>query len=198
MSEKTEGSANSYPLVGPVVISEIMYNPSWPEAGSYTNEQYEYIELCNISDAPVTLCDVNNVPWKFTEGIDFTFPSNVPVTIPTGGYLLIVRHVEAFTWRYPEVSADKILGPYDGKLNNAGDRVELGMPGDVDAFGELQYIRVDRVEYSDGLHPEDCPGNVDLWPVEADGGGESLTRVVLSEYGNDPVNWIADTPSPAE
>jgi len=201
MSEKTEGSANSYPLVGPVVISEIMYNPSWPDwpmYGSYTNDQYEYIELYNISDAPVTLCDVNNVPWKFTEGIDFTFPSNVPVTIPTGGYLLIVRHVEAFTWRYPEVSADKILGPYDGKLNNAGDRVELGMPGDLDAFGKLQYIRVDRVEYSDGLHPEDCPGNVDLWPVEADGGGESLTRVVLSEYGNDPVNWIADTPSPAE
>ena len=198
MSEKTERAANSYPLVGPVVISEIMYNPSWPQAGSYTNDQYEYVELCNISDYPVTLCDVNGVPWKFTEGIDFTFPSDIPVTIPSGSYVLIVRHLDAFTWRYPGVPADKIIGSYDGKLSNSGERVELSMPGDVDAFGDRQYIRVDRVEYSDGSHPGDCPDDIDLWPVEADGYGKSLTRIVLSEYGNDPVNWIAAEPTLAE
>jgi len=54
------------------------------------------------------------------------------------------------------------------------------------------------VNYSDGSHPEDCPGGIDLWPAEADGLGKSLSRRVLSDYGNDPDNWTASTPSPGE
>jgi hypothetical protein len=102
MSENTPGFANAYPKVGPIVINEIMYNPSWPEGGSYTNDQYEYVELHNISASPVTLYrDDKALPWKFTDGIDFTFPADVPVTIPAGGYLLVVKDPEAFSWRYP-------------------------------------------------------------------------------------------------
>jgi len=197
MSEDTPGSANAYPKVGPIVISEIMYNPDWPVGGSYTNDQYEYVELHNISDEPVTLYDYDKAqPWKFTDGIDFTFPDDVPVTIPAGGYLLVVKEPEAFVWRYPAVPVEKILGPYNGKLNNAGERLELSMPGDIDEFGTRYYIRVDRINYSDGSHPEDCPGGVDLWPREADGGGKSLTRKRGTDYGNDPDNWTAASPSP--
>jgi hypothetical protein len=197
MSENTPGSANAYPKVGLIVINEIMYNPSWLVSGSYTNDQYEYIELHNISAEPVTLYDYDKAqPWKFTDGIDFTFPEEQPVTIPVGGYLLVVKEPEAFAWRYPAVPVEKILGPYSGSLNNAGERLELSMPGDVDEFGTRYYIRVDRVSYSDGFHPEDCPGGVDLWPRERDGGGKSLTRNVSSDYGNDPDNWIASAPSP--
>ena len=72
-------------------------------------------------------------------------------------------------------------------MSNAGERLELSMVGD---------IRVDRVNFSDGSHPENCPGGVDLWPVEADGAGSSLTREVPSDYGNDPDNWNASSPSP--
>ncbi|GAH75931.1 unnamed protein product, partial [marine sediment metagenome] len=102
---------------------------------------------------------------------------------------------------YPSVPLppERILGPYDGRLNNAGERVEISMPGDVDASGTRYYIRVDRVNYSDGSHPEDCPGGVDRWPTEADGNGEygeSLTRKVPADYGNDPDNWKAASPSP--
>jgi hypothetical protein len=61
-----------------------------------------------------------------------------------------------------------------------------------------QYIRVDRVNYSDGSHPENCPGGIDLWPVEADGNGMALKRKVLTDYGDDPENWIAAVPSPGE
>ncbi|MGD2095786.1 MAG: hypothetical protein PVH77_12335, partial [Phycisphaerales bacterium] len=78
-------------------------------------------------------------------------------------------------------------GPYNGNLSNAGERLELSNRNDV---------RVDRISFSDGSHPEDCPGGVDLWPVEADGAGQSLSRQVPSEYGNDPDNWIASVPSP--
>jgi hypothetical protein len=72
------------------------------------------------------------------------------------------------------------------------------MPGDVDEFGTRYYIRIDRLNYSDGSHPEDCPGGVDLWPAEADGGGMSLSRRVSSAYGNDVANWKAGTASPGQ
>ncbi|MBN2312870.1 MAG: lamin tail domain-containing protein [Sedimentisphaerales bacterium] len=197
MEISTPGSENAYPLVGPIVISEIMYNPDWPDNGSFTNDQYEYVELHNISAESVTLYDFDNgVPWAFTRGIDFTFPTDVPVTIPAGGYLLVVKYPEAFLWRYPGVPDEKVLGPYDGKLGDAGESLELSMPGDVDDEGEPYYIRIDRINYSDGSHPEDCPGHVDLWPTEPDGADLSLIRKVFADYGNDPDNWMAATPSP--
>jgi hypothetical protein len=197
MESPTPGSENAYPMVGPIVISEIMYNPDWPEGGSYTNEQYEYIELHNISAEPVTLYDYDRqAPWKFTSGVDFTFPVDLPVTIPAGGFLLVVRHLEAFSWRHTRVRADMILGPYEGKLSNAGESLELSMPGDVDQNGQRRYVRIDRIIYSDGSHPENCPGSVDFWPTGPDGSGQSLTRRILTDYGNDPANWQAALPLP--
>ena len=199
MGQNTPGSANAYPKVGPIVISEIMYNPNWPFGSSYTNDQYEYIELCNITAEPVTLYDYETgEPWKFTSGVDFLFPADAPVTIPAGGRLLVVDKPAAFTLRYPAVPTEIILGPYNGKLSNSGESLELSMPGDVNVSGERQYIRIDRVNYSDGSHPENCPGGIDLWPIEPDGFGLSLSRRVLSEYGNDPDNWITSIPSPGE
>ena len=197
MEEDTPGLANSYPKVGPIVISEIMYNPDWPDGGSYTNEQYEYIELHNISSGPVTLFDYGTgEPWKFTDGIEFTFPVYAPVTIPAGGHILVVKSPAAFSWCYPAVPAGIIFGPYDGNLINAGESLELSMPGDMDRDNQRYYIRVDRVVYSDGSHPENCPGGVDLWPVEADGNGMALTRKVPTDYGNDPESWLAGSASP--
>jgi hypothetical protein len=197
MEENTPGSANSYPKIGPIVISEIMYNPDWPDGGPYTNDQYEYIELQNISAEPVKLYrDDKAEPWKFTDGIDYTFPADSPVTIPAGGYILVVKKPEACSWRYPDIPTDIIFGPYEGNLNNAGESIELGMPGDFDIEGTLHYIRIDRVNYSDGSHPENCPSDIDLWPVDPDGYGQSLARKVSTDYGNDPENWIASLPSP--
>jgi len=125
------------------------------------------------------------------------------VTIPAGGYLLVVKDLSVFTWRYPAVPAEKIVGPYDGQLSNSGlsgsggdERVELSMPGNIDRYGRRHYIVIDRVNYSDGSHPDNCPGGVDLWPVEADGSGKSLTRTIPANYGNDPNNWEAQDPSP--
>jgi hypothetical protein len=199
MDSNTPGSVNDNPKVGPIVINEIMYHPDWPEGGVYNNDDYEYIELYNITGQPVTLYDfVEDEPWKFTDGIEFTCPNSLPVAIPGGGYLLVVKNPAAFAWRYPSVPLppERILGPYDGRLRNSGERVELSKPGDVDELGIRHYIRVDRVNYSDGWHPEDCPGGVDLWPKEADGGGKSLSRKVSTDYGNDVINWDANEPSP--
>ena len=199
LSEPTEGSANAYPKVGPVVISEIMYNPDWPVGGSYTDEQYEYIKLTNISSSPVVLYDdMTSLSWKITGGIEFTFPQDLPVVMGAGTSLYVARYPGAFSWRYPDIPSGQIYGPYEGALSNAGDSIELSMPGEVDGLGGGYYIRIDRVNYSDGSHPEDNPGGVDLWPAQADGVGYSLVRKELSDYGNDPDNWLAATPSPAD
>ncbi len=194
LDSNTPGWGNADPKVGPIVINEIMYNPVSGD------QDQEYIELHNISSSAVTLYDSGEgLPWKFTDGVDYTFPDYPRLTIPAGGYVLIVRDVTAYMNEYgsPPFGVT-LLGPYDGGLNNGGEKLELSMPGDVDEYGTRYYIRADRVNYSDGSHHEDVPGGVDLWPVEADGGGKSLTRAVPADYGNDPANWTAEDPSPGE
>ncbi len=182
MSQNTPGAVNAYPKVGPIVISKIMYNPA--AGGSYDNDEYEYVELCNITASPVTLQVYDallgvDVPWKFTNGIDYTFP--LGSTIPAGGRVVIAKNLAAYAERY-ESSAD--FGPYEGKLDNGGEKLDLSMPGDEE-LGVRYYIRVDRVSYSDGSHPV----GEDPWPVEADGGGYSLDRINDVLYGNDVSNW---------
>ncbi len=136
-------------------------------------------------------------PWKFTDGIDYLFSDSPPVTIPAYGYLILVKDVVAFITRYGSMPLGvQVVDGYSGFLSNSGERLQMGMPGDIDGLGMRQYIRIDRVTYSDGLHPEDVPGGVDLWPTEADGLGKSLSRKVSADYGNDVANWQAATPSP--
>jgi hypothetical protein len=185
MDSNTPGSANAYPKVGPIVINEIMYNP---QSG---NQNEEYIELYNITASAVILHDfVANEPWKFTDGIDFTFPASPShITIDAGDYLLVVKDVTAFTAKYGSMPPGvQVLGPYDGQLSNGGEKVEISKPGDVDGQGERQYIRIDRVNYDDE----------GLWPIEPDGGGSSLTRTDPNLYGNDVANWQAALPSPGQ
>ena len=195
MGHQTEGYGNAYPKVGPVIISEIMYNPASGD------ERQEFIELHNVGATNVALYDSNEgLPWKFTDGIDYTFPDYPGFTIVAGGYVMIVKDVTSYIGEYgmPPFGVT-LLGPYDGRLSNAGEKLELSMPGDMDEYGTQRfYIRADRVNYSDGSHHGDAPGGVDSWPMEADGGGMSLTRNVMSLYGNDPNNWTAATPSPGE
>lgn len=194
MDSNTPGWANSYPKVGPIVISEIMYNPASDD------QDQEYIELYNITAGAVTLYDsAEHLPWKFTDGIDYTFPGGPGFTIPAGGYAVMAKDLTAYMAEYgsPPFGVS-LLGPYTGSLSNSGEKLELSMPGDVDEYGTRYYIRIDRINYSDGSHDSDVPGGVDLWPVEADGGGKSLTRKVPANYGNDPDNWTAEDPSPGQ
>ena len=203
MSENTRGYGNTYPKVGPVIINEIMYNP--PSGGSYDNDEYEYIELYNISAGTINLQDWDSeqgifVPWKFTDGVDYTFP--LGTSISSGDKIVVVKNPVAFSERYPSVPESKIFGPFvDSQLSNGGEKVELGKPGD-EVDGIRYYIRVDRVNYSDGSHPEDFPSGVDPWPASADGAGDSLNQktptLENNNYSNDVINWQAGTPSPAE
>jgi hypothetical protein len=199
MSTNTPDDDNAYPKVGPIVISEIMYHPRDPNMGSpYTDDDnFEYVELHNIDPCSVTLQEYDNeleinVGWRFTdedESIDFVFP--LGTTIPPGGYLLLVKNEDAFNYRYTAPGGVEILEWGDGKCNNGGEKINLQMPGDM-VTGQRYYIRVDRVNYSDGSHP---PGE-DPWPTGPDGTGQSLHRLIDSDYGNDVANWQGAWPAP--
>src|SRR5207248_9211343 len=84
------GAPNPYPLVGPIVINEIMYQPPSPD-GIEDNTVDEYIELLNLTSNSVALFDpaAPTNTWKFKGGVDYTFPQNV--TLPPGGFVLVVN-----------------------------------------------------------------------------------------------------------
>ena len=192
MSEPTPGALNAYPLVGPIIINEIMYRP----AG---DDDAEYVELLNISDGSVTLFDFASYePWRFTDGsgIDFAFPSNIPVTLESGQHLLLVRDLSEVQQAFNLPAGAMILSWDSGKLSNSGETLQLLKPGDVDELGNRYWIEADRVNYSDGSHSDDFEDGLDLWPPEADGQGFSLNRLSARRYGNDPGNWQATIPTP--
>lgn len=191
MSHITPGYANAYPLVGPVVINEIMYHPS-------EDSNAQYVELLNISNYAVRLFHASSMtPWRFVSdsGIDFHFPMDVPVTMEAGEHILLAKNLSSaqhyvipeearvFTWDFGELSQD-------------GETLQLLRPGDVDRRGTRHWIEVDRIQYSNGGQEEEFPDGIDPWPCEASGSGFSLNRIFPSRYGNDPNNWHATIPTP--
>ncbi|MBN2139043.1 MAG: lamin tail domain-containing protein [Sedimentisphaerales bacterium] len=194
MDHITPGDKNAYPKVGPVVITEMMYNPVSGD------QKLEYIELYNTSSTVgATLYDSNEgLPWRFTNGIDFKFPGYPGFTMAPESYIIIAKDIGAYLAEYGfPPSGVMLLGPYEGSLSNSGEDVDLSRPGDLNELGQRNWIRVERVGYSDGYHPGGEPGDIDQWPTEPDGGGASLSRIWLDLYANDPNNWAAsDPPTP--
>ena len=179
-AEPSPGEINSAPLVGPIVISEIMYRPD-------VDGDAEYLELLNTSDSAVVFYDeLKDAGWSITAGVTYEFPTTNPITLSPGERLLLVRDIAAFSAQFNVPEGTQILQWTEGGLNNSGEGLELSRPGDVDELGQRQWVRIDRVNYGDDT----------LWPVEADGEGMSLTRADERAYGNDVANWLAATPTP--
>ncbi|MCH8921847.1 MAG: lamin tail domain-containing protein, partial [Planctomycetes bacterium] len=168
LENATFGDLNSPPLVGPVVIHEVMYNPG-PGGGS------EFVELLNISDEAVMLAG-----WHFS-AITYTFDD---VMIPPGELVVVVPLTpEEFRATHNVPAEARLFGPYFGGLSNAGESLRLNKPGKPE--GEIiPSIMVDRVSYDDKLP----------WPVEADGTGVALQRITPDGYGNEPTNWTITLP----
>ncbi len=194
MSTPTLGQANSAPRVGPVIISEIMYHPE-------TGEE-EFVELHNISNSQLTLMASDFTPplhtntWKLVGGIEFAFPIGTGVN--PNGRLLVVNFnpydaiaLAAFRAHYNIPPNTPIYGPFNGKLDNAGESLSLLAPKfnppNSSITNGAAYVRVDHVEFADAAP----------WPSgEVDGGGLSLQRKSGSLYGNEPLNWVASAPTP--
>ncbi len=198
------GAANASPLIGPLVISEIMAYPPLLISGtnSVDDVQTEYVELFNISAGNYALYDVNfpTNTWKVGGGIQYTFPTGQ--RLASGASLLLVNFnpdtdaaaLAAFRARYPNLPAStKLYGPYSGKLGNNSDVIELYKPDPVQLpphpdAGFVPYVLVERVAYETAVP----------WPTAAAGTGQSLHRANPRLFGNDPANWRAASPTPGQ
>lgn len=172
LSARTPNAANAPPQIGPVIFSEVMYNPA-------TNE-LEFIELYNDSANPVPFFDplFPTNTWRFTDGIDFVFPQNV--ILPGRGRILVTEtNPVIFRARYAVPDEVQIFGPYTGGLNNAGEAVRLRSPGTPEPDGFVPYYHVDRITYDD----------IAPWPEDADGLGPALEKISPDVYSNDPASW---------
>jgi hypothetical protein len=139
-----------------VVFNEINYHPS------ENNHALEFIELYNQNSVNVDLTG-----WKLTGGIDYSFPEN---TIIEGrSYLVIALEPETIK----EASdLENILGPYQGRLDNAGETVRLR--------NNNERI-MDEITYND-KYP---------WPVSADGSGATLSKLLPMTSSSPPQNWTS-------
>jgi len=182
MKTATPGAANSGPRVGPVVISEIMYHPT-------IDGDAEYIELLNISPTGVTLYDaLKGKAWRISDGIEYEFPTSPPITIAPGERIILTKSLARFNAVFGAsvLPGTRTFEWITGGLSNGGETLQLDRPGAVDALNVVQYIREDRVNFSDSLP----------WPTSPDGTGPSLTKTSEKDYGNDYLNWLALPASP--
>ncbi len=194
----TLGAANAGPWVSPVVFSEIMYHPPdvWTNGAFWDAPEHEYLELVNHRDQAVPLFDpaapINT--WKVRGAVEFTLPENI--VLAPGERLVLVSfdpqaepaRANEFRERYGALPTLRLLGPWQGKLDNSGESLELIQPVALgtDAESPTAELVVDRVEYRD-RHP---------WPAGADGFGPALQRRPESAYGNAPASWGAAVPTP--
>ncbi|AQT69809.1 CotH protein [Anaerohalosphaera lusitana] len=182
-SSLTPGAANDGPLIPEVVITEIYYKPP-------SGADYEFVELYNRSGSAVTLETeaktetspgvffTEDIPWRL-EGTGYEFPAGV--TIPPYSYIIVARNPANYS-----SALCPVYGPYDGKLDNGGEEIEIQIPGDQE-YGKARYwMPIEKIDY------DDAPP----WPTSADGGGHSLHRQNFDTYGRDHSNWEAASPSP--
>jgi len=122
-------------------ITELQYHPSDPTAAEaaalagVTADDFEYVELLNLSFFPLPMTGA----W-FSQGIGYTFPA---MSFNGAQRVIIAKNPAAFALRYPSF-AGTVLGPYEGLLDNAGERLELN-----DACGETLF----SFEYKDDWYP---------------------------------------------
>jgi hypothetical protein len=131
-----------------VVFNEIHYHP--------VGGTGEWIELRNQ-----LAVDIDVSGWSLADGVSFTFPKGT--IIPAGGYLVIAES--------PEVVAGA-LGPWSGKLDNAGETIELRNNN-----GRL----MDSLTY----------GNQGDWPLVANGLGFTLAKAAASRPSGQSTSWAA-------
>ena len=140
---------------GAVVINEVHHDPD------VKIELVEFIELHNTGDQPVELGG-----WTLENAVQFTFPADS--SIPAKGYTVVAHQPAQFEAKF----GIEALGPWIGKLNNDGERIELRA-----LDGQL----VDRIRYRLGFP----------WPIVGDTPGYSIELIHPDLDNNDGHNWKA-------
>ncbi len=123
-----------------VVFNEIHYHSSLQEPAR------EWVEVQNLMSVRMDLSR-----WRLAGGVTFSFPEGT--VIPGGGHLVVALQPEALR----SIGVSNVVGPFQGRLSNGGERLELRNNNDR---------LMDAVDYG-----VDRP-----WPVTPDGLGPSLAK----------------------
>jgi len=192
LSALTLGTNNARPIIGPVVISEIMFQPAPLASGE--NYEAEFIELQNVTatNLPLYSADHPTNTWRLGNAVTYGLPGNV--SLPPDGRLLVVPFdpvanpvaLGNFRALFGIDTNVPIFGPWLGRLNNDGETLELEYPDNPEPDGSVPWVRAEKVAFG-----PDAP-----WPVSAAGTGKSLQRATLLAYANDPANWFVGEPTP--
>jgi hypothetical protein len=172
-SKLTLGEPNALPLVAPVVISSIAYNPA---------QGPEYLVLTSTSAETAPLYDplFPTNTWRIggigDNGDDYSLP--IQTVLQPGESLVLTSDPGAFAAAFPALAL-RVIGPFQGKLDNDGERIELRAPQPPESDGrETAYAVMDAVEY----------GVTAPWPAAGEN-GQVLVRKDLLQFGDDPANW---------
>ncbi len=150
-----------------LTITEVNYHPhaallEFAEL-DLDDEEFEFIELANTSDVPISLFGVH-----FTDGVQYEFGNDL---LDPGAQLVVVRNSAAFRSRYG--SEPHLAGEFtSGGLANDGETIALAA-----ADGTL----IARLTYNDR----------GAWPGRADGVGATLERIDPASPIDDPGSWRA-------
>ena len=188
------GSANGPSRFQQLAITEINYAPAAPgtEAQQIHPElqatDLEFIEVTSLDNQPTSLAD-----WRLRGGVEYDFGDQQQLA--AGESLLVVSFdpalqanaavLEAFKAEYGGLPTATIVGPFQGRLSNQFDLIQLAVRDDQNS-GPVGVLE-DTAYYE----------NVSPWPwpsVVADS-GESLQRNV-SSWGALPNAWEAAIPTP--
>ncbi|HWN96235.1 MAG TPA: lamin tail domain-containing protein, partial [Methylomirabilota bacterium] len=168
----TPGTTNAPYLVNDIVINEIMYGPISEE------DDDEYVELHNKGTNAV---DIGG--WRFTRGIDLTFPPNT--IIQPNGYVVAAKNSAHLISHHANLSSANTFGNFDGTLSRDGERLALAKPDyDFITNGNLittnvSYIVVAEVTYGTGGR----------WGQWANQGGSSLELIDPRANPRLAYNW---------
>jgi hypothetical protein len=152
-------------------ISEINYNPgaSSPAeitAGYVNNDDFEFIELANISTKRIDLRGVRLETVNaggVDQGVEFDFSTSGVQLLEPGQRILVVEDLDAFLYRHGSRSV--VAGQWTGGLDNGSEMIRLTANGQV----------IHEFSYSDEWHPA------------TDGGG--LTLEVIDLLAADVAAW---------
>ncbi|HEX7860941.1 MAG TPA: lamin tail domain-containing protein [Verrucomicrobiae bacterium] len=188
----TSNAPNSSIKLGPLVVTEFMFQPS--PVATFDNTRDEFIEIRNNSAQSVPLFDPAHATntWRIRGGVDFDFPQNI--SLAPGALLLVVNFnpllepwaETQFRSRFNVPASVPFFGPLSGKLSNTGEQISLQRPDNpqINEPDTVPYIVVDEFTY----RPESQPF------ASGAGTGQSIHRQPNS-FAQDPLSWIAADPN---
>ena len=166
----------TYASAATLRVSRVHYNPLGPSAAESaampgaTAGDFEWIELSNVSAAPVNLEGVS-----LAEGMPVASVTLPAFTLAPGAKALVVKNPAAIALRHGSAAAARIAGQWSGDSNLSNS-------------GELILVR-DR---SSGIIASFAYDDEGAWPERADGSGAALVYAgsgnLTADYEN-PLLW---------